>query len=152
MWQTLKDIGCLDKKGNIASLDVNGVSDYFKSCQSVNNQNIFDETVYEDGVDSLFFYNISYDDLYLVFSMVKSNAIGQDEIPLQFLKILLPYIDTHILHKVNSILTTSVYPRVWKTARVTPIPKNGKPVTYEDFRPISILSALSKVVENIIKQ
>ena len=73
-------------------------------------------------------------------------------VPLKFLKILLPYVDTHILHIINTIITTSVYPSVWKTARVTPIPKNGKPLTFEDLRPISILSALSKVVENIIKQ
>lgn len=59
-------------------------------------------------------------------------------------------ISPFLLHLINNILTCSKYPLNWKHARVVPIPKNGK-LDYENIRPISILPAMSKVIENLMK-
>ena len=43
-----------------------------------------------------------------------------------------------------------MFPRVWKTARISPIPKIDQPIDKSDFRPVSILPALSKMNERLV--
>lgn len=51
----------------------------------------------------------------------------------------------------NAILRTRHFPVVWKTAKTVMIPKTDKPRNKTDsYRPISLLSAISKVVEKVI--
>ena len=42
------------------------------------------------------------------------------------------------------------FPRAWKLARISPIPKVYTPVTEDDLRPVSILPVLSKVFEKLV--
>ena len=74
---------------------------------------------------------------------VKSNAVGKDNVHPKFVKLILPKILKFITHIFNSILTKSEYPTRWKFAKIIPIPKANN-----EFRPISILSNLSKVFED----
>jgi len=76
---------------------------------------------------------------------IKSNAMGLDGICPKFLKIILPYILPFITYIFNTVLTTSVFPKSWKTAKVIPVPKGAN-----DFRPISILPIFSKALEQIM--
>ena len=51
----------------------------------------------------------------------------------------------------NEILTQQKFPKVWKTAKVVVIHKKGKDKSNpENYRPISLLSTLSKLVERVI--
>jgi len=50
---------------------------------------------------------------------------------------------------VNQSLMKGVFPESWKTSIVKPLPKVTKPKTLKDLRPISILPAMSKIVEKI---
>ncbi|GBO38462.1 putative RNA-directed DNA polymerase from transposon BS [Araneus ventricosus] len=52
---------------------------------------------------------------------------------------------------INNIFNFSYFPNAWKTAVVVPILKPGKdPTIPENYRPISLLSTLSKITENFI--
>lgn len=82
---------------------------------------------------------------------VTSNAVGFDEIPIRIIKILLPIIEVHILFIYNNIITTSKFPNCWKHAKIIPLNKVSQPKTMSDFRPISILPAISKVFEKILQ-
>jgi hypothetical protein len=65
------------------------------------------------------------------FHQIKSNAIGLDGVPLKFLKLILPR----------------------KTSKRMPIPKKkSQPSNMSDYRPISVLPALSKAIEIIMKR
>jgi hypothetical protein len=44
-----------------------------------------------------------------------------------------------------------VFPDVLKISRVIPVYKKGDPKSMENYRPISILSVLSKIIETIVK-
>lgn len=54
---------------------------------------------------------------------------------------------------MNACLKTQYFPDDWKTAKVVPLLKSGKPPgDPASYRPISLLSSLSKVYEKIIKE
>ena len=55
-----------------------------------------------------------------------------------------------VVHIINSCLEHRVFPNAWKTAVVHPIPKKAEMVSYSDFRPISILPVLSKLLEKLV--
>jgi hypothetical protein len=70
---------------------------------------------------------------------IKSNASGIDEIPLIFLKKLLPVIFPYLLHIYNHCITTSKIPSAWKSGIVLPIAKKAKVEALKDIRKIAIL-------------
>lgn len=82
---------------------------------------------------------------------VKSNAVGLDDIPIKFIKCILPLLLGPLIHIFNSIIETSIYPKAWKMSKLIPFRKKPNSASLENLRPISILSALSKVFERILK-
>ena len=50
----------------------------------------------------------------------------------------------------NTSLATATFPLEWKKAYIVPLPKTVSPSQPKDFRPISILPLLSKVLERIV--
>ena len=54
----------------------------------------------------------------------------------------------HIIFKTS--LTSCVFPRIWKDAHITPVFKDGSPQCVSNYRPISLLSILSKILENFV--
>lgn len=53
----------------------------------------------------------------------------------------------------NLSLTTGAFPNEWKTAGVVPIPKTVNPSSsVSNYRPISILPVISKVMERHVKE
>jgi hypothetical protein len=60
-------------------------------------------------------------------------------------------IATPICHIFNLNLELSLCPQVWKEAKIIPLPKSGKAAfTGSNSRPISLLPALSKLLEQIV--
>lgn len=83
---------------------------------------------------------------------IKTNAAGVDKITIRMIKHCSPYIDKYITHIVNCCLERNYFPSNWKCAIVKPLPKTANPTSYGDLRPVSILPALSKVLEMIMLQ
>ncbi len=51
---------------------------------------------------------------------------------------------------INLLLTTNTVPRALKEALVTPIYKKGNKLNVTNYRPVSILSIVSKILERVI--
>ena len=51
---------------------------------------------------------------------------------------------------INGCINKAYFPKPWKIARVSPIPKVDNPTTNDELRPISILPVLSKVFERLV--
>ena len=103
--------------------------------------------------DESFYFNITTDEEVLqTINKITSNSIGADGIPILFVKMLTPVITPYITHIINTSIALSKFPGVWKTAFVLPFPKKTNATTLNDFRPISILPSLSKILEKILKQ
>jgi hypothetical protein len=51
---------------------------------------------------------------------------------------------------INKCIRNAYFPKLWKIARVSPIPKVENPTSNDQLRPISILPVLSKVFEKLV--
>ncbi len=57
---------------------------------------------------------------------------------------------TPFKHVFHLSLTTGIVPNQLKIAKVIPIFKNGDPTALDNYRPISLLSNFSKILEKIV--
>lgn len=86
----------------------------------------------------------------LISSLKVNCAVGWDSISNQFLKSYSHLLTPPMTHICNLSLSTGVFPTVFKKAIVQPIHKSGDKGCVNNYRPISLLSALSKVLERLI--
>ena len=70
-------------------------------------------------------------------------------VPTRVIKDCLPIILPLATSIINASLSSSTFPGIWKTAEITPIPKQGNHKLPNNNRPISLLPALSKVCERV---
>ena len=82
--------------------------------------------------------------------MNSSGAVGRDGVSLSEIKRCLPVLGPHLLRIVNTSIVSCVFPESWKVATVVPIFKSGDADVPSNFRPISLLSHLSKVLEKVV--
>lgn len=81
---------------------------------------------------------------------IKSNAKGCDGIDKGMIDLILPHLLRHITFIINTCIKKNHFPAAWKIANIIPTAKNSNPVRLSDYRPISILPFLSKVLEKIM--
>jgi hypothetical protein len=78
------------------------------------------------------------------------KSTGLDNIPARFLKDGASILKKPITHIVNLSITTSTVPIDFKIAKVKPLFKKNKQTDVSNYRPISILNIVSKVLEKAI--
>ena len=81
--------------------------------------------------------------------MRPSTSCGVDGLTPRLLKQCGPAIYRPLLHIVNLSLEQSIFPDSWKTGCITPLFKEGDTAVPANYRPISILPSLSKILERI---
>ncbi len=82
--------------------------------------------------------------------LATNKATGLDGVGPKLLKIAAPVIAGPITRILNLSITTGIFPNKWKTAKVTPTHKKDNITDKNNFRPISILTTLSKLIERHI--
>ena len=75
------------------------------------------------------------------------KAMGVDKFSARILKIAAPVIAPFIAKLMNRSIESCVFPIRWKTAKVTPLFKSGDRDDLNNYRPISVLPILSKLLE-----
>ena len=81
------------------------------------------------------------------FNYYKLTSTGTDNIGARLLKLAAPYIAEDITFICNKSIASSCFPDKWKEAKVSPLHKSGPLEDINNYRPISILPVLSKVLE-----
>ena len=130
----------LAKKINVtdANDNVNATEDTSKNT-SVECNNVFDFNV----VDEEYVFKE-------LMSLSDDKATGVDDISCKLLKLCAEEIVSPLTYIINLSLTTGIFPNKWKKARICPIFKGGENSEPCNYRPISILPILSKILERAV--
>ena len=80
------------------------------------------------------------------------NSRGYDGISLRLLKFCKLTFIKPLMLIIRQVLNTGIFPEKLKIARVIPIFKKGDEELFSNYRPISILPAISKIIEKVIYQ
>ena len=83
-------------------------------------------------------------------SLKKSSSTGNDELSSRTLQSAAIYIASPLTSIINMSFIHGVFPSSFKIAKVIPVYKKGKTDNVQNYRPISLLSNLSKVVEKLM--
>ena len=75
-----------------------------------------------------------------------TKATGTDNRP-HLLKLAALYIASEITYTCNKSISTSSFPNKWQETKVPPLHKQGPSDDINNYRPISILPVLSKILE-----
>ena len=87
-----------------------------------------------------------------IFSMRNTSARGDDGLCIRVIKASFDAIGDILLHIINTCLANSDFPDSWKHSIVHPIYKTGDPSDPSNFRPISIVPVLAKIVERLVQR
>lgn len=83
-------------------------------------------------------------------NLKRKKATGLDGLPSAILKDCAFHIAEPLCFILNLSITTSTVPNLWKKAKITPIFKSGNAELPQNYRPISILPVLSKILEKSV--
>ena len=86
----------------------------------------------------------------IITSLSNSKSLGPDNIPVNLIKISLPFIIEPLTYFYNLCIDKNIFPTSLKEAKVIPLPKTKEVTQPKDLRPISLLPVLSKPLEKHI--
>ena len=81
---------------------------------------------------------------------LNDGSPGWDNITSKIIKASCNHIVRPLTHIFNLSLTTGVFPTELKIARVIPLFKSGDPHIFSNYRPVSVLPILSKILERLM--
>ena len=97
------------------------------------------------------FNNVSVNDVQKSISNLKTkSSFGHDGISTKLLKKINDIISPPLTLVINQSLNTGIFPDTLKVAKVMPLLKKGDNNLLNNYRPISLLPAISKVFEKIV--
>ena len=86
-----------------------------------------------------------------VIKNVRSDcSTGADQIPTRFIKMVVECLAVPQASIINNCIAKAYFPKQWKIARVSTVPKIDNPVSNDQLRSISVLPVLSKVFEKLV--
>jgi hypothetical protein len=86
----------------------------------------------------------------IIMSLDINKSPGHDSIPVKVLKEIVNELTVPLTDLINMIVMTSTYPDQMKYAHVIPLFKDGDKNSPKNYRGISLLSILNKIVEKVI--
>lgn len=86
----------------------------------------------------------------VIMSLKTDSAPGYDGVTTKFLKLCSNLIAPIISHLANLCFAQGVFPSALKKSLVTPVFKSGTKTDPNSYRPISVLTAISKIIEKLI--
>ena len=79
----------------------------------------------------------------------KGKASGPDKVSVSLVQDAAKSISYPLALIYNSSLKNGVFPEIWKIAKITPIYKSGARTDVNNYRPISVISVFSRMLERI---
>jgi hypothetical protein len=86
----------------------------------------------------------------IILGLDTTKSYGPDEVSPRMIKEARPSIVSSLTKLFNLSLLTETFPDLWKRANVSPLFKKAEDFLTINYRPVSLLSILSKVFEKIV--
>ena len=135
---------------NIANI----FNDYFSSIAEKTKANIkfsnksFQDFLHHPNAESLFIAPTDANEVNLIISSLNSDkSTGPNSLPAKILKLLKNEISTHLADIFNLYFSSGIFPSILKIAKVIPVHKKESKLFCSNYRPISLLSNIDKIIE-----
>lgn len=169
VWRALNVLSCKSRRNhnqnhNYSAEDFN--SHFLSTVEDIRNKNTTPDLPEDECTDRLVSFcrrKLRASDAFSipllspgqVFSMINKldnkKSMGTDNITVHILKISIPYVLDSLTTVYNRCIQENIFPDCFKDAKVVPLPKCKDVSSMDDFRPISILSILSKPLEKHVQ-
>ena len=88
----------------------------------------------------------------IVTKLSNKRTLGRDGIGMDVVKAGGNTLIAPLTFIVNTSIRDCTFPNAWKHARVIPLLKKGSPKELSNYRPVSILPATSKILEEVVRK
>ena len=88
--------------------------------------------------------------LNIVKELKNKSSAGSDLLSNSLLKVAIPLIADHLRKLINLSFTTGYVPEQMRIAKVTPLHKEGDKSSFNNYRPIAVISSIGKVIEKVV--
>ena len=178
LWEILREISPNDKSAGPVTISepdgelltepkdiADSFNDYFANISSSILQNMpaYNEYVnkdLEDFINAKTHINTTFEippvtEAYVLkqLQLLKDGkAVGLDGLSSRLLRIASPIIASPLTKLMNLSINTGLFPNDWKVAKVVPLHKKGSTNDRGNYRPVSVLPVLSKLLERHVHQ
>lgn len=167
LWETIKNISGTNRKADYSCnlitshnpiRDLNTINTYFatvgkKLAERIehNQTNRYANLDYLTPLNSLVLLPTTEEEVLNVICKFRDKcAVGLDRISGTIIKRYASLLSSPIAYITNLAFSTGIFPHAFKTALIKPIYKSGDKDSVSNFRPISILPTMSKIVERLM--
>ena len=85
----------------------------------------------------------------LLVSLKPNKATGSDNISPRVLVVSSEALAVPLTNLINHCISANAWPSLWKCSNVTPLFKKDSPADKTNYRPVSVLTSLSKIFERV---
>ena len=162
-WRTLKQFIKPEQSSSIPSLNADGVvldddadkanllNDYFTQQTTLDDTHASLPATPLENTSTLNSLNLTQAEVQETLkSLNVGKAAGPDSVSNRLLKELAVPLSLPLCNLFNYSLHTGQVPSSWKEANITPIHKKDDPSEVSNYRPISLLNTIGKVLEKIV--
>lgn len=158
VWKFLRSLGVgkQQQRGLAASLNVDSLNRHFSSSPILLDPNTKLTTLNtlssfkKQAPEPFVFVPFTESDVRDNLLSISSRAVGSDCVSRSMIVPIIDIILPLITHILNFSITSNTFPETWKAAHLIPLPKISNPQNFHDYRPISILPFLSKLLERLV--
>lgn len=140
-------------------VDPNTANDYYctigsKLTEKIGTQNDPLSYLRDTGVPTSFYlFPTDIVELKEIISDIKNKkSSGVDNLPARMFENIPDCTLNILIHLINQSFESGIFPCCLKTSIVIPLYKGGSPDEISNFRPISLLCTLSKIIEKLVKK
>ena len=90
------------------------------------------------------------EDLNWAFKQFSTKSMGPDGLSLKVLNLCLPALSNVFLALFNKSIILNKFPKAWKHSNILHTAKVPNPSSLGDYRPVTLLSIISKIFEKIL--
>ena len=116
-----------------------------------NGTGTFDQYLTGNTANSIFLTPVNEEEIVKIVDALKpKKSEGYDKLNTWLIKKIIHNIKTPLTKMINRSMDKGVVPAILKTAVIVPIYKAGEMNKKENYRPVSILSPISKILEKVM--